>query len=142
MGKGRIHMSTIRLTAKLENLERLMAAISGFAGKQAFVEKRIREIELAVEEAFMNIFNHAYVEGKPGEVEVRYEMKDDATLSVEFLDKGIPFDMDSLPSPDLDAPISDRPIGGLGIHLIRKVADKVEYRREGEINRLTLLFRN
>ncbi len=59
----------------------------------------------------------------------------------EIVDSGIPFDVLSVPPPDLDAPVMERPTGGLGIHLIKRLTDSAAYRREGGRNILELRVR-
>ena len=58
---------------------------------------------------------------------------------IEIIDCGIPFDPLTLPKPDVNAPIEDRKIGGLGIYMMRKLMDKVNYKREQGKNILTLV---
>lgn len=132
-------MSKIRLPAKIENLKKLIQFVSVRAKRQEFTRKRVKEIELATEEALVNIFNYAYPENT-GEVEVRCKMDDDNRFTLEILDNGIPFDIQSISEPDLTENISKRKIGGLGIFLIRKMVDEVQYRRDGESNILTLII--
>ena len=62
-------------------------------------------------------------------------------LSATVSDDGKPFDPLSLPEPDIHAPIEERKVGGLGIHLLRKLMDTVEYRRTGERNELSFGIR-
>jgi len=133
-------MPKTRQPAKIENLQKLMRFISDFAKAEGFTEKRIREVELATEEALLNIFNYAYPERVDGEVEVSCRMDEKSGLIIEILDKGKAFDFQSAPDPDLSLDVSERKIGGLGIFLIRKMADEVHYRREGESNILTLVI--
>ena len=57
------------------------------------------------------------------------------------MDNGVPFDFGSLSDPDLDSDIVERPIGGLGVFLIRKMMDEVKHRRDGKRNILTLTAR-
>jgi anti-sigma regulatory factor (Ser/Thr protein kinase) len=57
------------------------------------------------------------------------------------VDRGRPFSPDDAAPPDLDAAWDERPVGGLGWHLVRSVVDEVRYRREGSENRLTLIKR-
>jgi len=59
---------------------------------------------------------------------------------IEIRDKGIPFDSLSHPDPDITADIGNRETGGLGIFLIKKVADEVRYSRNGDMNVLTIVF--
>ncbi len=63
---------------------------------------------------------------------------DDGELALCLEDDGPAFDPLAAPMPDLDAPIEDRPIGGLGIHLLREMMDELEYTRLDSRNRLTL----
>ena len=128
-------LSTI-LPATLENLERLIQSISHCAREQGFDRKRISEIELAAEESLVNIINYSYPE-RPGEVEVTCQA-DGPSLIIEMIDTGIPFDVTSLPDPDITADIDDRKIGGLGVFLLKKVMDEVNYRREKNRNILSL----
>ena len=94
------------------------------------------DLELAVEEALMNVCNHAY-NGKGGEIRVRAGTED-GEFVVEIEDSGPSFDPASLPPPDTTAALADRPIGGLGVHLIRRVTDGMRWRREEGRNVLTL----
>ena len=132
-------MPNLKLPALLENLDRFVQFVSEFAGDQGYEQKRIHEIELATEEALVNIFNYAYPDGTTGDVEVQCHMDDHANLVIVLMDDGVPFDLKSLSEPDLDANISDRPIGGLGVFLIIKMMDEVKYRRDNEKNVLTLV---
>lgn len=133
-------MSKIRQPAKIENLQKFMQVVSDFAKAEGFTQKRIREVELATEEGLVNIFEHAYPEGVDGEVEVRCEINEKSALIIEITDNGRPFDLQSAPDPDLSLDVSERKIGGLGILLIKKMADEVHYRRKGESNILTLVI--
>jgi anti-sigma regulatory factor (Ser/Thr protein kinase) len=99
------------------------------------------EIELAVEEALANICLYAYPNGS-GEVEVRCTQDEPRHFAIELIDSGIPFDMLSRPAPDFTVDVAQRPIGGLGIALIRALMDNATYHREGAQNilRLTALL--
>ncbi|MBW1909826.1 MAG: ATP-binding protein [Deltaproteobacteria bacterium] len=130
-------MSKIKEPAILEHLERLLEFVSGCAKEKGFTSKRIKEIELATEEALVNIFNYAYAEG-PGDVEIKCGLDGDDRLVIEILDTGTPFNPLSLSEPDLTADVADREIGGLGVFFIREMVDEVQYRRDAGRNILTL----
>jgi serine/threonine-protein kinase RsbW len=134
-------MDGMKAPARIDSLEKLMHFVSGFAGDHGFSKTRISEIQLATEEALLNIFQYAYPGEPKGKVEVTCEMTSDSELNIQILDAGIPFDILSLSEPDLACPLPDRKIGGLGCYLVRKMADEVHYRRQGDTNILTLLFR-
>ena len=129
----------LKLPARIENLQRLMESVSNCARAQDFDQKKIQEIELAVEEALVNIFNYAYPDA-PGEVEVNCRADHDH-FTIEIIDSGIPFDITSLPNPDFTADVDDRKIGGLGIFLIKRVMDEVRYCRENDRNILNLIIK-
>ena len=125
--------------AKLESLEGLIRSISDCARAQGFDKKRISEIELATEEALVNIFKYSYP-GKPGEVEIICKL-DENRFIIEIIDFGIPFDVTSWPDPDITADRDERKIGGLGVFLIKKMVDEVRYRRENNRNILDLIVK-
>jgi anti-sigma regulatory factor (Ser/Thr protein kinase) len=126
----------MKLPAKLENLGRWMEAVSECAREQGFDQKKIGKIELALEEALVNICKYSYPD-EPGDAEVNCK-QDNGRFIIEIVDSGIPFDMTALPAPDLTSSIEKRKIGGLGIFLIKKMVDEVKYRREGSFNILDL----
>lgn len=105
-----------------------------------FPAKRVQEMELAVEEALVNIINYAYPHQEDGDVEVTCGLEDQGRFLIEIRDKGIPFDVESHSDPDSKANIVERKVGGLGILLIRKMADEMRYQREAEENVLTLVI--
>src|SRR3546814_3618186 len=75
-----------------------------------------------------------------GELTVDIEMDGDR-LSLQFSDDGAPFDPTATAAPNLDADIDDRPIGGLGLHLIKQLAEEISYRRDGGFNLLKVILR-
>ena len=127
----------IKLPAQLGNLERLVKSVSDCAEAQGFDEKRMREIELATEEAIVNICHYSYP-GEPGDVEIECKLEEGRFI-IEIKDSGIPFDMTSFSAPDITADVTERKIGGLGIFLIKKVMNEVRYRRENNQNILDLI---
>ncbi len=131
-------MSKLTLPAVLKNLDPLMAFITDAAKNRGFDEKKLFHIKLAAEEILVNVINYAY-RGEPGDIEVRVDFREDESLVVEIVDRGIAFDPLSLPEPDINAPMEKRRIGGLGIFLVRKLMDEVSYRREEERNILTFI---
>src|SRR5574340_1206235 len=129
-------LSTV-LPARLEHLDELVKSVSDCARSQGFDQKRIGAIELAVEEAFVNICNYSYP-GKEGNAAVTCRL-DENRFILEIADSGIPFDITQLSDPDITAPAEAREIGGLGIFLMKKMMDEVTYRREGDRNVLNLI---
>lgn len=94
-------------------------------------------VNLAIEEALVNAVDYAYAEDTQGEITLTAEAKD-GLLCFTLTDHGVPFDPTTAPHTDTTLPAEEREVGGLGILLVKKLMDKVEYRREGDANILTL----
>jgi anti-sigma regulatory factor (Ser/Thr protein kinase) len=94
--------------------------------------------ELALEEVFMNVVMHGTQPGLPvPRVTLRLAFDaGEATLVME--DDGLAFDPLSLATPDVNAPIEDRPVGGLGVYLVRELMDEVTYQHTGTHNQLRM----
>ena len=134
-------MTAITLPARIDFLPRALALVVECATAAGFLPQRVMEIELAVEEALANICLYAYPNSH-GEVEVRCTQDETRHLVIELIDAGIPFNMLARPAPDFTLDAAQRPIGGLGIPLIRALMDNTTYHREGARNilRLTVLL--
>jgi len=132
--------TTIRLANRLREVERLAEGLTAFAARHGIDADRLAMLNLALEEAVANVILHGYDDDDEHEIVVRLTPSG-GDLEVEVEDDGRPFDPSQAPSPDLAAPLADRPVGGLGIHLVRSVADRLQWtRREGR-NFLVLTFR-
>ncbi len=129
-------METLQLPAILENLDPFIGFVHSGAASFGLSDKRILEVELALEEALVNVFQNAYP-GGDGWVEVRFGSRDTNQFVIEIIDEGIPFDPLARPDPNVDRGIEEREVGGLGIFLVKDMIDHVEYRREGAMNILT-----
>ncbi len=129
----------LKLPALLENLPAITACVTAAASAAGFSARRIGEIDLALEEAVTNVFKYASP-GKAGEIEITCS-RGAGAFTVELRYSGREFDITRLPDPDLAQDIAERPVGGLGAYLIKKMADGVSYRRLSGLNVLTLVFR-
>ena len=128
------------LPADPQKLPEVIAFVADHADEAGLDASKIKGLSLAVEEAFINICNHAFPSGE-GKVEISCcSMKD--SYIIEIRDGGPAFDPLSLPAPDTDAGIEERDIGGLGILFINYFTDRAEYFRKETENVLRLtLFR-
>ena len=133
-------IASIKLSADLKDLERLTSFVSECARERGITEERGVDIQIAVEEAFVNVCSYAYV-GERGEVEVNCSSNGDSFV-IEIIDSGIPFDITLLEDPDVKADIYERKVGGLGGLLIRKLMDMTVYSREGNRNVLRLIVQH
>ena len=94
-------------------------------------------VSLAIEELVTNCIKYGYDDAKDHAVDIVLVIEDHA-LRIDLVDDGNPFNPLEAPRPDLSAAIENRPIGGLGIHLLRELADEVSYERRDGTNRLRL----
>jgi sigma-B regulation protein RsbU (phosphoserine phosphatase) len=97
----------------------------------------VMSLNLAMEEAVVNVMDYAYPEGTTGEVSIE-AVADDTRLYFIISDSGKPFDPTAKADVDTTLSAEERPIGGLGIHLIRQIMDDVSYERKDEKNFLKL----
>lgn len=132
-------MEELNLPADLKSLKRFTDFIEEQTRTFGLKVTRIMEISLALEEALVNIFVHAYPEGE-GWVQVRCGPRGDDRLVIEIRDGGIPFNSLVRPDPDTTEGIDERTEGGLGIFLMKKMIPVIEYRRENDMNVLTFLI--
>ena len=129
----------LNLAAEIAEFDRLRIWLQEFAQKLELPEETTSRLLIAADEVFTNIASYAYP-GTSGEVEVSAE-QDGAMLRLTFTDSGKPFDPLRADDPNTKGPLSERKIGGLGIFVVKKMMDKVEYRRENDRNILTLTKR-
>ena len=100
--------------------------------------KTLMQIDLAVEEVFVNIASYAYPAGS-GKATVRVELTGDpAVVTLTFTDRGIPYDPTAKADPDVTLAAEERDVGGLGIFMTKKVMDEVRYEYKDGQNILTL----
>ena len=132
---------SLRIKTRREELRRLDAAVEDLAQAEGWPPDLVFQIKLVLEELGINIVNHGHDDGRSHKIEIELTSNADA-LTIEITDDGRPFDpMTDAPPPDLDSMLEDRPVGGLGIHLVLTMMDEVRYRREQDKNRLTLIKR-
>jgi len=128
----------IRISNKIAELERINQALEILAEKWSLDPKIVFEFNLVLEEMITNIIFYAYKDKREHEIEICLS-NHGKRIIIELIDDGIPFDPIKAELPvDVDKPLEDRKIGGLGIHLVKKLMDKVSYSREDDKNILTL----
>jgi anti-sigma regulatory factor (Ser/Thr protein kinase) len=133
-------MATLTLLADAHQLASIREFVAQ-AGKDLDMgESAIYHLTLAVDEACSNAIRHGYG-GGAGKIEITVEAVENGVQTV-IRDWGVPFRPDAIPVPDITAPLDQRPRGGLGLFIIRKVMDEVQFKFDAESgNTLTMVKR-
>lgn len=132
-------MRELTLEAKIDNLNQALAFVDGVLEETDCPPKIQMQIDVAVEELFVNIAHYAYAPGT-GNATIRVETEQNPpSVSVTFIDSGVPFDPLKKPDPDVTLSAEHRQIGGLGIYMVKKSMDEMRYAcRDGQ-NILTII---
>ncbi len=127
----------LRIEAKVEKLPEVIEFATGTLTDDCPMRERMH-IELVTEEIFVNIANYAYSE-PGGFVTIRRSGGEGPEgLTLTFIDGGVPYDPLQKPDPDLTLPAEERPIGGLGVFLVKKIVDEAGYEYKEGKNILTV----
>ena len=128
---------SIKIETRLKELERIFTAVEEFGQKHDWSPDAIFRVNLVLEELAINIIHYGHDEGIH-EIDITLTSQPDA-LTIEIKDDGRHFDpLNDAPAPDVTSALEDRPVGGLGHHLVRTMVDEIHYRREGTRNHSTL----
>lgn len=131
----------MEFVAELNNLPKMLEFIRGSAIQKNILEEKIYKIELASEEALVNIISYAFDENEQNTLIIECKTDKSHRFEVVIRDSGIPFNpIDAEVDENVFKPIEERKIGGLGIFMIRKLVDETSYQRVGNENILTLVF--
>ena len=114
----------LRVEATIENVRRISEFVRDMGQRLRLTEGMLFDIDLAVEEASVNIVRHAYRHGQVGDILLRVETIDDV-VRITLIDWGLPFDADTVRPFDVDAPVETRAKGGTGLHLIHSLMDDI-----------------
>lgn len=128
------------LEGGLEGISALTEHIASFLCQKGWGEAQIYRVILVLDELLTNTVSYGYPRAShacPMEICVEMSMTPEG-LHLVLKDNGIPFNPLNKPAPSLQASVEDRPIGGLGIHLMRSFMDHISYERQGNTNILTL----
>ena len=117
---------SITLTAQFENLERVRDFVAESAEECGLEPAAVYAVQLAVDEAFTNIVEHAYGGESLEKIECSCQIVG-GNLEVVLIDCGKPFDPSLVPGPNLEAELEEREVGGLGLYFIFQLMDEVQF---------------
>ena len=129
---------SMTIEPNLDSLERITASVEEIGEKEDWPPDLTFKINLVLDELTTNIVKYG---GMVSEIEISL-CSDDEQVTVEIVDNGRSFDpLTEAPEPDIDAPLSERRIGGLGVYFVRSMMDDLHYRREQGKNHLAFTKR-
>ena len=131
-------MKEMTIEAKTDNLDRVLAAVEEVLEEGGCAMKDQLQIDVAVEEIFVNIAHYAYTPDV-GSATLQMSVEDEPRRFVmTFIDSGVPYDPLAKEDPDVSLPLEERQIGGLGIYMVKKSMDAVRYEYTDGRNILTI----
>ena len=129
--------TSLELKNDLAELSRLVETIEAFGADHGLPPDAVMQLNVALEEIVTNIIEYGF-DGGGHTIRIQFSMRGER-LTVTVADDGRAFDPLARADPDVAAALEDRPIGGLGIHLVKTMMDDVEYARVDGHNVLTLI---
>lgn len=134
MNQGKV---SLVLRNSLSELDEVRRNLDEFGKSLGLSKKSTYQINLAMEEVFSNIISYAYADNREHWITITISHEKDA-LVLRIEDDGIPFNPCEVEVPDLECPLEERQIGGLGCYLMRCCMDDIVYERHGNKNVLTM----
>jgi serine/threonine-protein kinase RsbW len=129
---------SIKLKNRISELERLDQKLQAFGASIGLSKKCVFQINLAVDELFTNIVKYGFADNNLHYVAITLSHRD-GKISIRVEDTGVPFDPAAIQTSELKDPLEHCKIGGLGLHLVKKIMDDIIYERRGGKNVITLI---
>ena len=131
---------SLKVKSDREELDGITSAVEAFSADEDWSTDLLFRINLVIEELVLNIIDYGY-DDNDHEIELNFN-SDANSVTVDITDEGRAFDpLNDAPEPDINSPLEDRHVGGLGVYLARTMMDELTYRRENSRNHLTLVKR-
>ena len=134
MAAQRLEISALN---RLEEIARVNETFNAFAGERGVPDEVRRKLNLVFDELLNNIISYAYNDDDEHYIEIVFVIGDECFV-VTITDDGHPFNPLDSDDPNTELSVEDRPVGGLGLHLVRSVMDEVAYERHDKNNVVTL----
>lgn len=137
-GTGQSASVSMELEATREDLDRVLEFVNRHLDETDCPHKVRMQLNLTVEEIYINIASYAYAPDTGKVKLILDDLKDPDGIRMTFIDQGVPYDPLQKKDPDITLPAEERPVGGLGIYLVKKNMDVLNYRYENQSNILEL----
>lgn len=132
----------LHVECRLAEVQRVQEAADGFLAQHDCPDEAAFRVRLVIEELITNVIKYAHKEGEGPLSELQFRLRRQAgLLIIRIDDDGSPFDPREAPAPNLSPHLEERRIGGLGLHLVRSLAERVDYERVGRWNRVEVAIR-
>jgi serine/threonine-protein kinase RsbW len=138
--EGRAATLRIRVKNALSELGRVSRLVERFGAAHGLTARVVFETTLALDEVLTNVISYGYDDSDTHDIRIGLSCAD-GQLVIAVEDDGRPFNPLHAPAPALDGPLETRPVGGVGIHLVRQVMDHLEYTRRAGRNSLVMTKR-
>lgn len=133
---------SFRLTNKMNCFKCFQPKVEEFGASLGLSGKVIFHLTLCLDELVTNIIDYGYADYDEHPIDVTISYEDDV-ITILVVDDATPFNIMDAPEPELDTPLEERerPIGGMGVHIIKNMMDEIDYKRDGDKNVLRLTKR-
>lgn len=131
---------TLSIQNDIAEVGRLSEFLDTISAEWAIPQKTLFDINLSLEELVSNIMYYGYEDNDDHSISLTFDFEDDCVL-ISIIDDGFAFNPLTAKRPDINAPLENRKVGGLGIHLVRNLMDSMKYERKSGKNILQLTKR-
>ena len=129
---------TVRITNQRDQIDTVRKFFDEYSKENKLTEKTVHDIQMALDELLTNIVNYGYEDTDEHQIDIHFGVNDDA-VKVEIVDDSKPYNILEKDNPDISLSMEDKPIGGLGIFLIKKLMSNVDYYTEEGKNHLVMI---
>jgi len=129
---------TVRITNQRDQIDTVRKFFDDYSKDNKLTEKTVHDIQMALDELLTNIVNYGYEDTDEHQIDIHFGVNDDA-VKVEIVDDSKPYNILEKDNPDISLSVEDKPIGGLGIFLIKKLMSNVDYYTEEGKNHLVMI---
>ena len=129
---------TVRITNQRDQIDTVRKFFDDYSKENKLTEKTVHDIQMALDELLTKIVNYGYEDTDEHQIDIHFGVNDDA-VKVEIVDDSKPYNILEKDNPDISLSMEDKPIGGLGIFLIKKLMSNVDYYTEEGKNHLVMI---
>jgi len=137
-----IQSKKIIIKNTLEEVQRAIAAFEEFAEIYEISINVMVKVNIVLDELLSNIVKYSFPDGQEHDIDITLELFTDGKLVIQLTDEGVPFNPFTAAAPDFTIPLEEREIGGLGIHLVKQLMDEYSYKRQVNLNIISMVKNN